>query len=500
MLKALGGGRFDILIRAVPVNKRVEAGGWIWFKVKDLSSQLCTLALSSSTLTVDSGAWSMVISKPIKSSISSPFDAGSSTTKPIFVSVSVPTIKATRLASHDVFDELDKKASALIYSHPEHSDPQQQGQELPLDPVTALSDTTSQLYPGLSLSNPERERAYSPQSDLPAWLKETSRRVTAITAAKVPVAVTRTVRAELLGAGEGAPKLVRELRVVVGCEDGSLWIFAPPVSLGPEDGDGGVELMESTPTSPGGGGGPPSPSGSGSAKFTRKGSKELPRLSLERAASTSPSPSSPRSRGVSSPQLGPGSRRVSSANLPLPSLQRISSSSHVPSTSSSSSTSANPRKASATVSISVPLPMTANDDAPSSPTLSLVSPPPPTLSPPIGVRRSSHRGAKDSITTGIGLWEPAAAPSSAADEEGSSALFMNGPFSPRFDLNGAHEGEKEVLESLVPRVRIRTGGRGEIVQLGIVEGSLFSRGREGDRSLLVLRKSGYVRVLFLKTF
>lgn len=97
--------------------------------------------------------------------------------------------------------------------------------------------------------------------------------------------------------------------------------------------------------------------------------------------------------------------------------------------------------------------------------------------------KGHHRKAKDSITTGIGLWEI---------ESHTSTSMFDGPFSPPLggmgkDVEG--EEEEEELSRLEPVSKIVLAGRGEVVVVRIVEGLRVARS-EGGKAFVTLRRNG----------
>ncbi|TNY18126.1 hypothetical protein DMC30DRAFT_73310 [Rhodotorula diobovata] len=422
---------------------------------------------------------------------------------------------------------------------------------------TALSDLHSALDPHGQASRGGEHL----DEDLPAWMRETSGRVMA-------VAVGHVSRPGDSGAGDGNAATAQgqasagraQRRVAVGCEDGTVWVFAPP----PEPAQGttlsATDAAASTVV------------GSQEATSARRTSRD----SLLGTAPSSPPPRSP----LHSPPLSPSSRpwtpapgagssrpesRRSSSSASLASLataatarsKRVASASSSVSHSTSGGTSAltsfelvrshsRPRKASATVSISTSSfapsshahPHTSiGDGAPELP----LSPPPPSspptspsaVSPPLphivfsspsrppstassslqsrkearSVSTSSpmsptqsrrgHSRAKGSIASGIGLWDAGSAAPSPREERADPMMAPDGHTAAEAVCQGAVRAEE--LGELRPVLRVLTAGKGAVVALEAVSGGLLgtSKNELDGSAVLVLRQSGHLTLVSL---
>lgn len=110
-----------------------------------------------------------------------------------------------------------------------------------------------------------------------------------------------------------------------------------------------------------------------------------------------------------------------------------------------------------------------------------------TLSSP-SPTRGGHTKAKDSITTGIGLWE--------SDSVGAQSL--EDLIAPSVDGEDelAETEAKEVeerLDSLIPRLKVGLEGAGAVVGMEVVQGLRLGKEEEGG-VLVVLRSDGLVSV------
>ncbi|GAA6003525.1 uncharacterized protein JCM10292_000396 [Rhodotorula paludigena] len=421
--------------------------------------------------------------------------------------------------------------------------------------VHALSDSHAALYAQGGESGAGEE------GGLPGWMSETSGRVTAMASGQLRVSGDCSAHWHAEPPGRGSKRRARPpLRVAVGCEDGRTWIFAPlPSSSSAKGADGSAGLAGargeddegdlrrlshdsflSTPStssppsrsplhSP-----PLSPSARSRQVFAGTAS---PRLSSRRSSSSISTLASLQTNATAR------TKRVSSANASqssTPGAAMLQSYELVRSHS-------RPRKASATVSISTSsaVPNHANgasraDDlpdmplsppAPSSPPMSPRSPTsvpqlvfsspsrPPSL-PPFGTlhskkesasssaapsissatpSRRSHSRAKDSIASGIGLWE-APSPSSAEPQPGAPGSSREERTVELSGGEGPHEhaqtAGRDRLGRLEAVLEIRTPGSGPVVALEVVEGLKCADKDEGV-ALAVLRQSGHLSIVSL---
>ncbi|SDA01421.1 BZ3500_MvSof-1268-A1-R1_Chr10-1g02649 [Microbotryum saponariae] len=517
---------------------------------------------------------------------------GATTSWPLHVSFSLANAPVPKLwvaehglrpACEDVFDVLDRgemswsvegeeetttEADRVQQSSP--TTPQVNGMnEEPLHSYEAMSDSTSTLFPLVNLSS-IRDQTTEMGEDLPSWLVETSRRVTAIASTYIEVLTTKPTAdggqdhshpvSSHSSRRKGKGKLETEdgeegssrrctgktvLRVAVGCEDGSLWILSPSSSSNVIDGHGPAGNTTHEPTVP------RLTLDHPSRRATATSTDSLSAMATSASTSGPNSPTAGRSVPVS-PPVSPKtrsrppsislSRNSPTAGLGLGSAIRPPLATHSSANSVHSLASNNrkrvpsgalsptsptasplgeghviaprPRKASATVGISMlntgssvdllgmhrasiedisrapsTTPMSRSNTSNgghrvASSSASVVS------NAPSSAAKRHHR-AKDSITTGIGLWE---AESNAA----TSIHDGPGPTSPPLvggeekDLERAQkveEKEETPLMDLVPLIRVQTIGSGEIVGMKIVDGLAFAP-EEGGRALIVLRRKG----------
>ncbi|BGP01800.1 hypothetical protein JCM10021v2_005506 [Rhodotorula toruloides] len=107
--------------------------------------------------------------------------------------------------------------------------------------------------------------------------------------------------------------------------------------------------------------------------------------------------------------------------------------------------------------------------------------------------KRSHSRAKDSIATGIGLWETSSSASLLSpDEELEQPPLDAAAEAPVIDADGMDEALKE----LVPMLKVRTGGPSEVAGLAVVSGLECADASEGD-ALLVLRRDGHLSLVSL---
>ncbi|BGP33827.1 hypothetical protein JCM10296v2_005632 [Rhodotorula toruloides] len=411
----------------------------------------------------------------------------------------------------------------------------------PLSPLfaSALADRHHVLYPhgagDISAAADEGDwRNEQDESGLPPWMKETSGKVTAMVTATVK---TRTARRRS-GSGivkDWTTRLADSSRVAVGCEDGTVWVFAPATPLTRQQ--VGAAVL-----------GPKSPPPSNGRRLSREAflSPDDTTAHVTESSSRPPLSASNKSpRLVSSPRL---SSRLSSSSLASLATNATARTKRIPSLTSASPapsttqdrltcfelvrTHSRPRKASATVSLSTSAatPATAshthssaasvsstslNDlDMPTSPSPPLsLDPLSPTSSSiphfvfsssslssrkegsstPDTPHKRSHSRAKDSIATGIGLWETSSSASLLSpDEDLEQPPLDAAGEAPVIDADGMDE----VLKELVPMLKVRTGGTSEVAGLAVVAGLECTDASEGD-ALLVLRRDGHLSLVSL---
>ncbi|GAA5867444.1 hypothetical protein JCM8547_007506 [Rhodosporidiobolus lusitaniae] len=522
--------------------------------------------------------------------ISAPLPSTALSNHPLSLSLSLSSLAAPPLSlssaalSLDCFDQYDDDRDSWTvqddYDQPvsPSSPPLPSCSAKSPSPLSsALSDSTPLLFPHVSLAEEAALASAQGPADggseggLPGWLKETSGRVTALESGRVRN--SRAGRREgREGGGKGGGRKKSELRVAAGCEDGTVWIFAPPPfassnSSEPEaDGIGAEDALDarrlshdslvpsssrssSAPTSL-----PASPSSRSRRNFTStlptssSSSSQPPRLRTHHSStslSSFASQSTTTSRTPRLPSSPPTSPTPSSsAGLCGPgiSYELIRSASR-------------PRKASATVSVStssavpssgphshelpdLPLSPTTGGGGPSSPPLSSPTVPSFVFSSPFSPsgppsqnilgskkesthshsnsaslsdgrvpglghgRKHSKSKARESIASGIGLWETSeggGSPISTTPSAFCSAASL--PASAEVEqeedeMEQQEEGEEE-LKELVPVLKIRTKGWGEVVALRMVsEGDVEGVEEEGT-VLLALRGSGHLSLISL---
>ncbi|GAA5825296.1 hypothetical protein JCM11251_006926 [Rhodosporidiobolus azoricus] len=400
-------------------------------------------------------------------SISAHLPCAALSSEPLLVSFSLDQFRAppgrSSTTSSDPFEVLDEGAGAWDADYsvlgedgaPEERERGPAELPTPTPPRTslssALSDSAGVLFPHLSLAD-EAQLAHlqdataGAEADLPAWLKETSGRITTINSTRVRSAGRKkSDGSEGRRRSPGTDHLNRggsDARVVVGCEDGTVWVFAPlepscpqqepstsmqhfyartsdslsPRRLSHESVSAPTSAASSTPSSP-----PTSPSAGSRHKFSSI-SPSSPRLTARRSSSslsTLVSNATTRNQRISS----------SSSSFKHPSSHSGQSTASAASYDIVRSVS-RPRKASATVSISTSsaLPSSSHSNESSIPDLSALptSPNPtsprtstsPPLSPtiphlvfsspsptpsqnPLGSRKEGARTPRSDIEAGI---------------------------------------------------------------------------------------------------
>ncbi|GEM10247.1 WD repeat protein [Rhodotorula toruloides] len=463
----------------------------------------------------------------------------------------------------DVFDELDSAAGCWdIESVPEDEGPAAQtvgtNQEdvrdeefqgnsastKTLSPLLAdaLADRHHILYPqgagDLSAAAVEGDwRNEQDESGLPPWMKETSGRITAM----VTGTVKKRTGKRRSGPGEAedwAPRSAASLRVAVGCEDGTVWVFAPSE-------DSPERRYGAAPSVPPGNRPPRDSRRLSLEAFLSPGSATA--RDAESSAPSPPSASTKSPRLLSLPRLSSRPSSSSLASVATNATARTkrspspTSASPAPSTAQDRLTSfelvrthSRPRKASATVSLSTSAatPATASHTYSSAASISsaslnepdLPTSPSPPLSPtPLSPTSSSfphfvfsssslssrkegastpdtphkrlHVRAKDSIATGIGLWETSSSATLLSpDEELEQPPLDAASIAAQVTTDG--EVLPETLRGLVPMLKVRTGDAGALASLHVIPGLDCADANEGD-ALLVLRRNGRLSLISL---
>ena len=357
------------------------------------------------------------------------------------------------------------------------------------------------------------------------WLSATRRKVIVMTIGSIREAHTEredggtvTEAVEMQGNDQGG-RGKGERRVLLGCEDGSLIILA---SLPTADvSTTATTSPHLTPTlSP-----PITPSYQNSLATSTSNSSSPPATPSRRTFT--PTKLILNGRPIIPPYSPPGSststgggRRISSASSFAPTISDLSSTTAAVVVGgggggAGGAGGGRTRKASATVGISVGQETNSNELSPSfpgSPTLSISGMGSAFFGGHgIGVGGGGDGGgggkhrAKESITSGIGLWEteaivdPSSSPENVDVDLGNDNLnskeseFVTKNGSEIVTKNGSEivteEGRMEV------RMRINLSGRGRIVGLEMVYGLRYAREEGGV--VVVLRGDGWVFLLFL---
>ncbi|GAA6002852.1 hypothetical protein JCM10207_001867 [Rhodosporidiobolus poonsookiae] len=505
-------------------------------------------------------------------SISAPLPYTALSSHPLDVLLSLDSVPAPPPSTRadDVFNSLDDQCGSWTVhtDYAERPSADSSGAEPPADASSsstssstfpsALSDSSSLLFPGVSIADEAalasaQAASAGVEAELPAWLKATSGRVTALASGRIQRSQPGAGGKYAERTGGGRQKRQSSIRVAAGCEDGTVWVFAPPpsndASLSPSfDGFPGFVPSSS------------STSGEDSARRLSHDSLFAPNSgssSTPTSPPTSPSARSRRKFSSTTPQLS--SRRSSTSistiasNATTRTPRNASASSTAPSLSSTSGaaglsyevlrSASRPRKASATVSISTssaipssshgphselpdlpPMPSSPPLRSPSTASSPPISPtiphfvfssPPPGTAPPaqsalgsrkeapwspldgpasVPLQKRSHSRAKESIASGIGLWETEGAAASRSSLS-SPGLGEDGEQYRQVVLeqDEVEQVGEDKLEKLVPVLKVRTEGWGEVVALRTT-GSLIAAEDEGD-VLLVLRASGHLSVV-----
>lgn len=457
------------------------------------------------------------------STISSPISTLPSTTRPLRVSLSIASLNRKEgqpfaSTSADPFDELDDARGGYAIEMED------------LENHVTLPIVREELVDGMGIRRKyEAHRVGAALSDkshvlhgplgdisrgdeLPDWLRGTRGTVRAMAGARVEVPI-EVEGEQLEGAffdGTKGKETKSVFKVMVGCENGEIWILEPGEEEEEEDravAGLGVDHLSrlpgcSEPISP------VSPTGKHAFQVdgvsfpppgwsTNSSSNDISTISSPTLSDTSPPDTPPippnshshtRSRHATNRGDESSRHRMSSTTT----LRRIKSNESITSslTVSSSVTHAmhnssnRPRKASATVSVSTTTPTMDYD-----PTFSLSSPAPASTyitspnsalrvsSPPPPRNRRGHN-LKSSITTGIGLWEHDSGLEPAVESSTSTVV---------------EETEvpivRKKLSKLIPSVRVCVGGEGSIIALQAIEGTRFGLG-EGGTVFVSLRRDG----------
>ncbi|GAA5922792.1 hypothetical protein JCM1841_000709 [Sporobolomyces salmonicolor] len=485
--------------------------------------------------------------------ISSPLPSTALSSEPLSIHLALETVPgpaspAASSGGGDAFDELDegrsewgvergstgaeRERSGARHGEGEEEDRQStlsssssSAPPLSADPTFrhALSDSAPLVFPAVQLAEEARR-----EGGLPPWLSEGSARVTGLKVGRVSTRMD--ARMGEMGQGMGG-----QLRVAAGCEDGTVWVLAPPpsssssskpsdrprrrpsrdqtllrpTSLSRPSGSLPPSFPSPSPASP-----PLSPTSSGSASKRTT----VPILSHRRSSASistlsSVSTSTGRKSSVASitySEVRTHDRpRKASATVGVSTTSAESdphSHSHdLPPVSPTSPTSSSPPLAASTtprtrpLSPSSPISAVAPDPSPeiphfvfSSPVASRKEARAGAPSTPAGGRRRTHSRAKDSIASGIGLWEGTAGP--PGDQEQASDLGERR----EAQIHENEEEDEEELSTLIPVLKVLAPGWGEVVGLEAVRGGLegAERGEEGD-VMVVLRRSGQISIVSL---
>lgn len=438
----------------------------------------------------------------------SSLNSGSATTcLPLTVSLSLssatPTIESSGDESFeptdhvDIFDWFDAQSTSIATSNDLRNDHVQPSpSKLTVESQRALADSTAVFYPSIY------EEYLQSGSETPSWFADASARVTAITATRIPRSSLETRSDEATTVHDNASNsdvdvaLARtDLRVAVGCRDGTLWLFASPCR------DSTATDLAQTPARP--------------TRSSRVASSDsLYPNSPSNGLALTNQPPTPLSSPPTSPPLGQSGQKYAQLSRPATLVHRQSAASlstHRSFASGSRSSPegarpiSRPRKANATVSMSAPLSITnpstpASQSRPMTPSIPHDTPPSPSLTagstnfnvlpPSPSVSRQSkrsHRKAKDSIATGIGLWETES--HHAAGQAGHVDTDRDDTLDHDPSMVDLAADTNAALDSLHPLIRIRLAGSGAIVGLQIAEG--LRHAREEKQAMVVLRKNGY---------
>ncbi|KAK4046684.1 hypothetical protein OIV83_005887 [Microbotryomycetes sp. JL201] len=334
------------------------------------------------------------------------------------------------------------------------------------------------------------------RSELPAWLAEVDSAVTAMAANRItghhhhcntdgqPIEDDMVTILELQHADDHTGVL-RRPRIAVGCADGTVWLFGPHQTT-IEEHQHAVQTQDHASRSPSSSHAMSRRTSVGSSRpisppalttTTESHSSRHPLTRVLDSTSNHDSTASHRPDGLVS--------RNSTTSL---ATRRSTSGASFADLSPAAGTS-RPRKASATVSISGPVISVDDPDQttqssssrPLSPSFSIAtSPTSPTHpqplfkvqspSPPASRHARGHTKAKDSIASGIGLWETDSHIDLASQAGSSRDIPTNNPKCPS---GGVSEDDAIVnwkqIRSVKPIVRVRTCGSGQIVSLTVVE-------------------------------
>ncbi|GAA5986281.1 hypothetical protein JCM11641_004880 [Rhodosporidiobolus odoratus] len=503
--------------------------------------------------------------------ISAPLPSTALSCHPLLLSLSLSSVPAPPPSTghSDSFDDLDGDVDDWRLDENANDDPDgriEAGRSGNGETATtrslALSDSTPALFGQLSLDD-ERKLADSVTgtaggagSTLPDWLKETSGKVTALASGRL----LRASHASTYGARSGVVDKEQEgeLRVAAGCEDGTVWVFAPfpsstsrsqttqggiardaridvsPLSPRCFSRDSTATASSSSPSSP-----PMSPLTGSRRHFslTSAGPRLLSRGSSESIstlASNTTSRTHRHSSSASSPALPPTSAFSNASGRSYEVLRSAS----------------RPRKASATVSISTssailaqpsahyshsaasdlpdlpsplprsPIPSTPQSTSLSSPTFPsllphfVVSGPGSSAPSPVhnalGSKKEQSGGPASSTASSVGsvpLQKRSRSRAKGSIATGIGLWEVDTAESHRQSLlsPGGSDGVEsedgsvlgaEKLEALRVKLEIRTAGWGEVVALEVVE--VRNGLAAGERNAcLVLRCSGHLSLVSL---
>lgn len=487
----------------------------------------------------------LIISKPI-------IKIMPSTTKPLIISINQQNINLiasldfnnnsiitsnnnNKINNEDLFDKLDKERIPITI---DNLIEEEEVIELKLkedikifhNNSTALIDKSNTLFP--SLNKLELNKELNSQN----WLKETSGKVIKLIGTKLFLPLE--IKGELAESNnlildESNKKSITEttIKIVAGCEDGSIWLFSPSSTITTitnsnlkttnNSSKKTTTEISTEPNSP-----PTAPFSSYNISAQLTPSTSSPSTSKEFSLTSSTSSSNSPPPSPTSASRSRSSRPTTTGTIPhlrirptSPSGSTLSSRPSDYSYPSSLSLNANgsnnleppiqplrPRKASATVSVSTTGGGGAGDDPtdissfgvsslPSSPTL----PSAPTfgvshsssssiLGVGGGIKKGNHKARKTSITAGIGLWETESHSRSSEELVNILPELLEG-----VDLNLEEEEKEEEdmkFDSLVPCMNVVVGGEGAIVDLKILEGTRFGSSTEGGKAFILLRSSG----------
>lgn len=108
-------------------------------------------------------------------------------------------------------------------------------------------------------------------------------------------------------------------------------------------------------------------------------------------------------------------------------------------------------------------------------------------------RKRTHSRAKDSIAAGIGLWETSSSASLVSPDEESERTPSEAGGGDESVPSEKRASMEESLRELVPILKVRSRGSGQVSGLVVVSDVEYADPTEGD-ALLVLRRDGCARV------